>query len=102
MRRDFEFLSGRELIKSFEAPVRLKPPACRTAFCGHCGSPVPDISSESHWLEVPAGLLDDDPQMRPDKHIFVEVKSSWFAITDNLPQLDQAALVALRVRHEST
>lgn len=102
MRRDFELLSGRELIKSFEAPVRLNPPAYRTAFCGRCGSPVPDISSEAPWLEVPAGLLDDDPQMRPDKHIFVEAKSSWFAITDDLPQLDQAALVALRARHEST
>jgi hypothetical protein len=45
---------------------------------------------------VPAGLLDDDPQLRPDKHIFVEVKSPWFAIRDDLPQLDKAALLRLR------
>jgi hypothetical protein len=96
MRQDFELLSGRELIQSFEAPIRLEPPACRTVFCGRCGSPLPDVNSESRWLELPAGLLDDDPQIRPERHIFVEAKSSWFTITDNLPQLDLTALIALR------
>ena len=29
----------------------------------------------SGLLEIPAGLLDDDPEMKPDKHIFVDLKS---------------------------
>ena len=95
-RQDFALLTGRELIKSFDAPIRNAPPAYRTAFCSRCGSPVPDVTSESSWLEIPAGLLDDDPEIRPDKHIFVDVKSPWFPITDELPRLNRADLVALR------
>jgi len=96
LRDDFRLLQGRELIKTYEAPVRETPPAYRTCFCSRCGSPVPNPFSDSPWFEVPAGVLDDDPQLRPDKHIFVEVKSPWFAITDDLPQLDKAALLKLR------
>lgn len=96
MRQDFELLTGRELIKSFEAPIRDAPPAYRTAFCSRCGSPVPDVTAESGGFEIPAGLLDDAPQIRPDKHIFVDVKAPWFTIKDELPQFTRAALIALR------
>jgi hypothetical protein len=95
-REDFRLLQGRDLIKTYESPIREAPPAYRACFCSRCGSPVPDPFAESPWFEVPAGVLDDDPQLRPDKHIFVEGKSPWFAITDNLPQLDKAALLKLR------
>ena len=32
------------------------------------------------------GLLDDDPGVTPQLHIWVENKAPWFTITDNLPQ----------------
>jgi hypothetical protein len=35
---------------------------------------------------VPMGSLDDDPGMRPTRHIFVGSKLPWFEITDTLPQ----------------
>ena len=95
-REDFQLVQGHDLIKTFEAPVREAPPAYCTNFCGRCGSPVPNPFNETPRLEVPAGLLDEDPQIRPDRHIFVDVKSSWFNIRDDLPQLDRAALVRLR------
>jgi hypothetical protein len=95
-RADFRLTQGGELIKTFEAPLRESPPAYRTHFCGRCGSPVPDATGDLALLEVPAGLLDDDPQRRPDRHICVEVKSHWFSIADNLPQLDRRALIKLR------
>jgi len=93
---DFQLVRGHDLIKTFAAPVRETPPAYCTNFCGRCGSPVPNLSSDSAYVEIPAGLLDDDPQIRPDRHIFVDVKSSWFTIGDDLPQLDRAALLRLR------
>lgn len=95
-REDFKLLQGQELVKSYEAPLLDTPPPYRTSFCFCCGSPLPDMASQSPWLEIPAGLLDDDPQLRPDKHIFVEVKAPWFAITDALPQLDKPALIRHR------
>ncbi len=96
LREDFQLLQGGELIKTYEAPILEAPPAFRSCFCSRCGSPVPDPASDSRWLEVHAGVLDDDPQLRPDRHIFVEVKAPWFVITDDLPQLDKAAVIRLR------
>jgi hypothetical protein len=95
-RSGFRMLTGRELIRTYDAPIREAPPAYRSCFCSRCGSQVPDPSATAPWVEVAAGVLDDDPQVRPDKHIFVEVKSPWYTITDTLPQLDKAALIRLR------
>lgn len=95
-RADFRLVQGRDLIETFEAPVREFPPPYRAHFCRRCGSPVPDAAGDAPWLEVAAGLLDDDPQLRPDKHIFVDVKSPWFKIMDDLPQLDRITLMRLR------
>jgi hypothetical protein len=95
-REDFRLVQGGELIETFEAPVRESPPPYRAHFCRRCGSPVPNPFDDSPWLEVPAGLLDDDPEMRPGRHIFVDFKSPWFNIKDDLPQLDRAALRSLR------
>ena len=94
----FRLLSGAELIRSYEAPILERPPAYRTSFCSRCGSPVPDPPPGAHWFEIPAGLLDDDPGVRPDRHIFVERKSAWLEITDEIPQLTKQQLVELRKR----
>jgi hypothetical protein len=96
LREDFRLLEGRELIRTFDAPIREAPPAYRRCFCSRCGSPVPDATSDSPFFEIAAGLLDDDPQLRPDRHIMVDFKSPWFAIEDHLPQLDRAALDEFR------
>ncbi len=97
---DFRLVAGTDLITNYEAPILREPPAYRASFCSGCGSPVPNPSpaqkQSGGLLEIPAGLLDDDPGMKPDKHIFIEVKSPWFEITDHLPQLDLPGLIALR------
>ncbi|MCP3984664.1 MAG: GFA family protein [bacterium] len=94
--QDFRLLSGAELIQTYESPTRESPPPYRVAFCSRCGSPVPNPPDGGNWLEIPAGLLEDDPAIRPDRHIFVECKSSWFDISDSLPQFTKDQLVELR------
>lgn len=89
---DFHWLSGRDEIGAWEAPLLEQPPAYRVCFCPTCGSPVPDPDAGSDWFEIPAGLLDDDPGLAPDKHIFVELRAAWYAITDRLPRMDKATL----------
>lgn len=97
VRRDeLRFVSGRELIRTYEAPILESPPAYRVCFCSRCGSCVPDPDAQSEWFEIAAGLLDDDPQIRPDKHIYVELKAAWFDIDDNLPQFDKQAILRHR------
>ncbi len=100
---DFRLVQGKELITTYEAPILRTPPAFRASFCSRCGSPVPNPDPEpkktrgrSGLLEIPAGLLDDDPGIRPDKHIFIELNPPWFEIADDLPQYDLPGLIALR------
>ncbi len=97
-REDFRFVCGQELVRSYDAPILDAPPAYRSSFCIRCGSPVPDPSATSEWFEIAAGLLDDDPQLRPMRHIMVEHKSPWYSIDDALPQLDRVALIEFRSR----
>ena len=93
---DFRLLSGGELIASYEAPILEHPPAYKTSFCSRCGSPVPLPPEGEEWFELPAGLLDDDPGARPDRHIYVDRDASWLEISDALPQLDKASVARLR------
>jgi hypothetical protein len=94
---DYRLLGGAELIVSWDAPLLRAPPAYRSSFCRCCGSPVPDPDAE--WFEIPAGLLEDDPQRRPDRHIYVEHRAPWFESTDALPRLTEPELAAWRRRH---
>jgi hypothetical protein len=56
----------------------------RRAFCTVCGAPVPIVDREI--IRVPAGTLEDDPGVRPQRHIFVDFEAPWFQITDALDQ----------------
>jgi hypothetical protein len=93
---DFRLLQGKELISTYEAPLLESPPPYRTTFCSRCGSPVPNPDPSTSWFEIPAGILESDPTLRPDKHIFTELKAPWFEITDRLPQFDKQTLRELR------
>ncbi len=94
---DFVWLSGRENVERFEAPVIERPPGYCTFFCRECGSPAPITDEGVDWFEIPAGLLDDDPKLRPDRHIFVECGSEWFTISDDLPQLTKRDVIRMRL-----
>ena len=92
---DFRFLSGTDAIRRIELPVRERPPAYGVSFCGDCGSALPDPPAEG-FFEIPAGLLDDDPGLRPDKHIYVEYAAPWHAIDDRLPRFTAEAIARHR------
>jgi hypothetical protein len=96
---DYRLLSGAELIESFDAPILHAPPAYRSSFCRRCGSPVPNPNPGVDWFEIPAGLLGDDPGLRPDRHIFVELQAPWFESRDALPRLTATELAAWRRQH---
>ncbi len=82
---DLKILTGREGLRAWRSSATVE----RT-FCGTCGSPF-----TYHWDGMPsvvwvvAGLLDEDPQVRPDHHIFVGSKAPWHEITDELDQFEQ-------------
>jgi hypothetical protein len=94
---DVSWISGRDAIIRFEAPVLKHPPGFRTAFCGRCGSPVPIFNEDDDWFEIAAGVLDEDPILRPDRHIFIECGSPWYEIRDDLPQLTKGDVIRMRM-----
>jgi hypothetical protein len=81
---EFEWVSGQSLVKTYEAPVRKTPPGYQRTFCTICDAPAPTV--DRGIVRVPAGSLEDDPGMPPQRHIFVDFKAPWFEITDALAQ----------------
>jgi hypothetical protein len=77
----FRLLSGKELIQQFESA-----PGSFRAFCRTCGSIAPGKAPYLPTVSIPAGLLDDDPGVRPKLHVFAGSKAPWWDITDGLPQ----------------
>src|SRR5947209_6405955 len=77
----FRFISGEGQIARYESA-----PGSFRAFCRVCGSLVPGQAPYLKTISVPAGLLDDDPLVRPRLHVFTSSKAPWWEITDGLPQ----------------
>jgi len=77
---------GTELVRHYRAPILREPPAYVRAFCGTCGSPLPAAIEGTPYVNVNAGVLDDDPGTRPFRHAFVAQKACWHEISDQLPR----------------
>jgi hypothetical protein len=83
-KNDFKYSKGEELVTEFKSSDW----ASRT-FCSKCGSSLMYLYHEmTDSYFVSAGSLDDDPEIRPDKHIFVKDKCQWFNIIDDIPQIE--------------
>ncbi|HKE40632.1 MAG TPA: GFA family protein [Casimicrobiaceae bacterium] len=83
-RSDFAILSGTDEVASYQS----SPEVTRT-FCRRCGSTLQFISSRRPGsFALALGTVDDDPGVRPERHIFVGSKAAWFDITDQLPRYD--------------
>jgi hypothetical protein len=61
-------------------------PGSKRAFCPDCGSRLPGEPGGS--VHMPAGLLDQDPGVRPDTHYFAASKAPWFEIRDGAKVYD--------------
>jgi hypothetical protein len=78
---DFRLLCGEDLLTFFNSST-----GNYRGFCRICGSPMLTKFDDPSILSLPLGALDDDPGIRPQKHVFVASRAPWFAITDDLPQ----------------
>lgn len=79
---DFRFTRGAELVTYYESS-----PGNHRGFCKVCGSPIHSrFDDHPDVLGLPLGLLDQDPGVRPQFHVFVGSKAPWHDITDDLPQ----------------
>lgn len=82
----FAWQTGSELVQQYRPP---DAPRFAVSFCARCGGGAPVVRDKVPFVLVPAGLLDDDPGARPEGHIHVTSKASWYAISDDLPQFGE-------------
>jgi hypothetical protein len=74
---------GENLLREYKVP---EARYFKQVFCGTCSAPMPRFDAERGIAVVPMGALDDDPGVRPSRHIYVGSKAPWWDITDDLPQ----------------
>lgn len=79
----FRYTEGEGEIASYRQSERVTHYFCRT-----CGSALPISERWEPLVGVPAGLLDDDPGIKPGAHIFVGSKAPWCDITDGIAQFE--------------
>ena len=60
-----------------------------TAFCNNCGSSLPWLSKSGRVVVVPAGTLDEDPGLRPDKNIYCGSRPDWYISAASLVEHDE-------------
>jgi hypothetical protein len=77
----FRLITGESAIDQHESS-----PGSQRRFCRFCGSPAPGMAAYLTVISIPAGLLDDDPGVRPILHTFVDSKAPWWKIDDGLKQ----------------
>jgi hypothetical protein len=83
MKRDqFRWTRGEAVVKRYELPGAQY--FC-TGFCPICGSPMPWVSRNGKYVLVPAGTLDDDPGVTPQRSIFWESRAPWYVEVGSLP-----------------
>jgi hypothetical protein len=82
----FRWLRGEDNLTHYEAPLLREPPPLRRSFCRTCGSPMPGLQPETGFVILLAGVLDDDPGVKPFRHIFTSHLPAWDAVSDDLPR----------------
>lgn len=66
--------AGEELIRRFKPPEAER---FTNSFCATCGSRVPRFIEPVGMVFIPAGSLDDEPNIRPQARIFLGSRADW-------------------------
>lgn len=78
----FSYVDGQHAIVERESS-----PGFIRCFCQHCGSVLPNTKL-GDIVAMPVGVLDTEPGLSPQAHIFAKWKAPWHTITDTLPSHD--------------
>ena len=82
----FEWLSGADQVGRFEHPEAKHFATC---FCRQCGSSLPWEAQSGGAVVIPAGTLDEDPEIRPSQNIFWKDRVAWREAVESLPHYDE-------------
>ena len=80
---DFQWLTGRDSVATFALKQARH---FATAFCKTCGSSLPWLAQSGKAVVVPAGSLDQDPEIKPFQNIFCASRAIWYVSPQELPE----------------
>jgi len=95
----FEITAGKENIESYKAPIIESEPAYQIWFCKKCGSPLPNPEPTGEVVEIPAGIIDGDIPIKPDKIIFVEQGYPWLNVYSTIKSFTKEEFFKFRERY---
>ncbi|MBI3517116.1 MAG: GFA family protein [Proteobacteria bacterium] len=81
----FRWTRGETAVTRYDLPPAR---SFATAFCSTCGSPLPHLTRSGREVIIPAGTLDDDPGVKPDRHIHWSSRAAWTCPASDLPTSD--------------
>lgn len=82
----FSWTSGESYIVRYDLP---SAKSFATTFCRRCGGPLPHHTRSGREVVVPAGSLDDEPDLRPQAHIFWGSRARWSCGEEELPRFEE-------------
>ena len=78
--------SGEELVRTFKLPEAAR---FANSFCEVCGSRMPRFIEKLGMVFIPAGSLEDEPDLRPQARIFLDSRAKWSCDESALPGFEQ-------------
>jgi len=81
----FRWTRGEAELRRFDLP---EARSFATIVCATCGSPLPHMTRSGREMIIPAGSLDDDPGVKPSRHIFWGSRPAWAPPAGELPTSD--------------
>lgn len=82
---EFNWLSGEDNIGRFELA---EAKHFASSFCKTCGSSLPWLTQSGKAVIIPAGTLDQDPEVKPQHNIYYADKAAWYVNADDLIKYD--------------
>jgi len=82
----FQWLTGEDKVGRFEHP---DAKYFATGFCTKCGSNLPWMIKVGGTIAIPAGTLDEDPHVKPEKSIYWQDRACWFEDTNSIEKFAQ-------------
>ena len=78
--------SGEDQVRTFKVPEAER---FTNTFCKICGGRVPRFVEEYGVVFIPAGSLDDEPDLGPQARIFKGSRTAWSCDGSPLPEFDE-------------
>lgn len=84
----FAWTSGQDFVVRFDLPSAR---SFAMTFCRQCGSPLPHHTRSGREVVIPAGSLDQEPEVQPQGRAFWDSRASWACGGDALPRFAEWA-----------